>query len=372
MDESLHPESVVIAAGRPDRTPRAPVNPSIVLTAPFHHGPDDNYYVRQDSTDSIRAFEAALGALDGGDALAFASGMAAVAAVVEGQPTGTVAVVPDSGYAGTISLFGDQAQLGRMELRPVDITSNEAVLAALPGASLLWLETTTNPLLGVVDVPALAAGAHSAGVLVCVDATFSTPLSSRPLDQGADVVMHSATKYLSGHSDLLMGALVTRGPLGARLRARRDITGGVPGALETYLALRGLRTLAVRWDRQQANALELASRLSAHDGVTRVRYPGLPSDPWHARAASLYAGFGAMISFEVGSQARADELCRRVELITHATSLGGVESLIERRAMHAIDAAAGTPADLLRFSVGIEHVDDLWADLVQALNSLAP
>ncbi len=152
------------------------------------------------------------------------------------------------------------------------------------------------------------------------------------------------------------------------LRARRDITGGVPGALEAYLALRGLRTLAVRWDRQQANALELASRLAGHDGVTRVRFPGLRDDPWHARASALYTGFGAMISFEVGSQARADELCRRVRLITHATSLGGVESLIERRAMHAIDAASGTPADLLRFSVGIEHVDDLWADLVQALD----
>ena len=255
-----------------------------------------------------------------------------------------------------------------MEVRTVDITDNDAVLAALPGASLVWLETTTNPLLGVVDVPTLAAAAHEIGALVCVDATFSTPLSSRPLDQGADVVMHSGTKYLSGHSDLLMGALVTRDPeLGAVLRARRDITGGVPGALEAYLALRGMRTLAVRFERQQANALELAQRLSAHPGVTRVRYPGLPTDPWFARASALYSGFGAMVSFEVGSVERADEVCRRVALISHATSLGGVESLIERRAMHALDAAAGTPADLLRFSVGIEHVEDLWADLVQAL-----
>jgi len=364
----LRPESLIVAAGRPNREPRAPVNTPIVLTAPLHHGPDDNHYARQDSTDTVRALEAAIGTLDGGDALVFASGMAASTAIVEGRPTGAVAVVPRSGYAGTIALFANQGLLGRMEMRAVDITDNDAVLAALPGASLLWLETTTNPLLGVVDVPTLAAAARRHGALVCVDATFSTPLSSRPLDQGADVVMHSGTKYLSGHSDLLMGALVTRDrELGSVLRARRDITGGVPGALEAYLALRGLRTLAVRWDRAQANALDLASRLAAHRRVTRVRYPGLPSDPWHARAGELYEGYGAMISFEVGSPELADEVCRRVRLISHATSFGGVESLIERRAMHALDRAAGTPEDLLRLSVGIEHVDDLWADLAQAL-----
>jgi cystathionine gamma-synthase len=369
MAESLRPESLVVAAGRPPRTPRAPVNPPIVLAAPLHYGPDDNYYVRQDSTETIRALESALGALDGGQALAFASGMAAASALIEGRPTAAVAVVPDSGYAGTISLFAAQAQLGRMEIRAVDITDNDAVRAALPGASLLWLETTTNPLLGVVDVPTLADAAHEFGALVCVDATFSTPLGSRPLDQGADVVMHSATKYLSGHSDLLMGVLVTRdAELGSVLRARRDLTGAVPGALEAYLALRGLRTLAVRFERQQLNALELATRLSWHPGVTRVRYPGLADDPWHERASMLHTGYGAMICFQVGSRARADELCRRVQLITHATSLGGVESLIERRAMHALDEAAGTPVDLLRFSVGIEHVEDLWADLVQALD----
>jgi cystathionine gamma-synthase len=368
MRESLRPESVVVALGRPGRAPRAPVNTPIVLSAPFHHGPDDNYYLRQDSNDTVRSLEAALGALDGGDALAFASGMAGTAAIVEGQPGGAVAVVPHSGYAGTLSLFAGQARLGRMTVRSVDITDNDAVLAALPGASLLWLETTTNPLLGVTDVPTLAAAAHESGALVCVDATFSTPLLSRPLDQGADVVMHSATKYLSGHSDLLMGVLVTRDAgLGAQLRARRDITGAVPGGLESYLALRGLRTLAVRWDRAQANAQELARRLSAHPDVHRVRYPGLPDDPWHGRASALYDGFGAMVAFEVGSRERADQLCRRVRLITHATSLGGVESLIERRAMHSIDAAMGTPEDLLRLSVGIEHVDDLWDDLTQAL-----
>jgi cystathionine gamma-synthase len=191
----------------------------------------------------------------------------------------------------------------------------------------------------------------------------------RPLEHGADIVMHSATKYLSGHSDLLMGVLVTRSPsLGAAVRLRRDLTGAVPGALESYLALRGLRTLAVRLERAQENAGELANRLAAHPAVTRVRYPGLASDPGHELASRLHAGFGAMISFEVaGTADDAEAVCHAVRLISHATSLGGVESLIERRGRHAVDAAHGTPPTLLRLSVGIEHVEDLWSDLDQAL-----
>jgi cystathionine gamma-synthase len=215
----------------------------------------------------------------------------------------------------------------------------------------------------------LIEAGHAAGALVAVDATFSTPLIVRPLSFGADIVMHSATKYLSGHSDLLMGILIARDPeVLAQLRARRDITGAVPGALEAYLALRGLRTLALRLERAQASALELAQRLAAHPRVALVRYPGLPDDPGHERAARLHDGFGAMLSFELdGSPEEAEAVCERVELITHATSLGGVESLIERRARYAIDAANGAPLNLLRLSVGIEHVEDLWADLKQAL-----
>jgi cystathionine gamma-synthase len=365
----LRPESVVVASGRPPRTPRAPLSTPIVLSAPFQHGPDDNYYLRQGSSDTIRAFEEAIGELEGGDALAFGSGMAAVSAVAEGQPAGAVAVVPAAGYSGTVTLFDEQQKMGRMQVRPVDITDLDAVLAALPGADLLWLESVTNPLMGVVDLPALATAAHDAGAIVCVDSTFSTPLVVRPLEHGADIVMHSATKYLSGHSDLLMGVLVTRSPsLGAAVRLRRDLTGAVPGALESYLALRGLRTLAVRLERAQENAGELANRLAAHPAVTRVRYPGLASDPGHELASRLHAGFGAMISFEVaGTADDAEAVCHAVRLISHATSLGGVESLIERRGRHAVDAAHGTPPTLLRLSVGIEHVEDLWADLDQAL-----
>jgi cystathionine gamma-synthase len=245
------------------------------------------------------------------------------------------------------------------------------VITALDGADLLWLETVTNPMLTVPDLPALIAAARSVGALVCVDATFSTPLLVRPLDLGADVVMHSVTKYLSGHSDVLMGALVARSPdLAAHLHERRTLGGGIPGALEAYLATRGLRTLALRMERAQANAGELARRLADHPAVTRVRYPGLPDDPGHAIAARDHAGFGAMVCFEVaGGAAAADAVCASVRLITHATSLGGVESLIERRAMHEGDAAFGTPESLLRLSVGIEHVDDLWTDLVHALEA---
>jgi cystathionine gamma-synthase len=365
----MHPETTVVAAGRPARGPRAPLNESIVLSAAFHSGPDDNYYLRQGSSDTIRAFETAIGELEGGSAIAFGSGMAAIAAIVEGRPAATVAVIPSTGYSTMTALFDAQQELGRMTVRRVDITDTDAVLAALPGAGLLWLETTTNPLIGVADLPTLIAAAHAAGALVCVDATFSTPLIVRPLDFGADVVMHSATKYLSGHSDLLMGVLVAGDPaLADALRDRRGMTGAVPGSLESYLALRGLRTLALRMQRSQANALELASRLASHPAVSRVRYPGLPGDEWHARATRLHDGFGAMVSFEIaGGAEEAEAICERVRLISHATSLGGVESLIERRARYPLDAANGSPANLVRMSVGIEHVEDLWTDLEQAL-----
>ncbi|HEV7205742.1 MAG TPA: PLP-dependent transferase [Jatrophihabitans sp.] len=369
MDESkLHPESLVVAGGRP-HAPGAPLNAPIVLAAPFRHDGEQNRYSRHDVTDTLAAFEDILGELEGGRAFGFSSGIAAIAAVVEGRPTGAVAVVPADAYSGTVSIFRAQQDLGRLELRPVDPGDTAAVITALDGADLLWLETVTNPLMTVPDLVTLAAAAHAAGALVGVDATFSTPLVVRPLDLGADIVMHSVTKYLSGHSDVLMGALVVRDPeLAEQVHARRTMTGALPGALETYLATRGLRTLALRMERAQANAADLAVRLSAHPRVTRVRFPGLPGDPGHAVAARDFAGFGAMIAFEIdGTADDAERLCESLRLINHGTSLGGVESLIERRARHAIDASFGTPANLLRLSVGIEHVEDLWADLAKAL-----
>ncbi|WP_375491280.1 trans-sulfuration enzyme family protein [uncultured Jatrophihabitans sp.] len=374
MDNSpLHPDSLVVALGRP-HTGGGPVNAPIVLAAPYRHDPVDsdagaNRYARHDVTETVAAFETILGELDGGHALAFGSGVAAIAAVVEGLPAGSVVVAPSDAYSGTVSIFAEQERLGRLTVRRVDLADTEAVVAAVDGAALVWLETVTNPLMAVSDIPAITAAARQAGALVAVDATFSTPLIARPIELGADITMHSATKYLGGHSDVLMGALVVRDePLALQLHDRRTLTGAVPGALEAYLTTRGIRTLALRMDRAQANAGELARRLADHPRVTRVRYPGLPDDPGHAVAARDHNGFGAMLGIEIdGSADDAEQVCTALRLITHATSLGGVESLIERRARHPVDAAFGTPEQLLRLSVGIENVDDLWADLGRAL-----
>ncbi len=364
----MRTESLVVSVGRPE-APGAPLNAPVVLAAPLRHTAEDNPYSRAEATETRAALEAALGALDGGRALGYASGMAAIAAIAEGRPAGTIAVVPQAAYSGAVSIFAHEHDLGRMTVRPVPIADTDAVLAALEGAGLLWLETMTNPLLDVPDLPVLIAAAHEAGALVVVDATFATPLNVRPLDLGADVVMHSVTKYLAGHSDLLLGSLTVRSDeLYEQLAYRRMLTGAIPGAFESYLALRGIRTLALRMERAQANAGELARRLVAHPRVARVRFPGLPDDPGHERASRLFTGYGAMLGIELdGTAEDAEAVCERVRLINHATSLGGVESLIERRARYEVDAGFGTPPNLLRFSVGIEHVDDLWDDLVQAL-----
>lgn len=369
----LRQSTIAVGAGRPPVDPGAPLNVGINLSATFHAGTEANY-LRQGGSELSRAFEAALGALEGGRALGFGSGMAAIAAVIESLPSGSTIVAPRSVYSGTSMLLDEQVQLGRADVRRIDISDTAAVLDALrqePAPALLWVETPTNPMFEIADLPVLVEAAHAVGALVAVDSTWNSPVVLRPLEYGADIVMHSATKYLAGHSDVLMGALVAAGDdVFDRLKARRDLAGAVPGALETFLTLRGMRTLSVRMDRAQANALDLAGRLDAHPAVERVLFPGLPGDPGHERATRLHDGYGAMISFLVrGGAAAADAVCERVSVITHATSLGGVESLIERRARYAVDAANGTPDNLLRFSVGIEHVEDLWDDLVQALEN---
>ncbi len=368
---SLRRSTIAVGAGRPPVVPGDPINVGISLSATFHAGTEANY-LRQGGSEISRAFEAALGALEGGLALGFGSGMAAAAAVIEGVPAGSVIVAPNQCYSGTSLLLDEQERLDRAVVRRVDISDTAAVLAAIagdPAPGLLWVESPTNPTFGVADLPVLVDAAHAVGAVVAVDSTWNTPMVLRPLEYGADVVMHSATKYLAGHSDVLMGALVAADEqVWAGLKLRRDLGGAVPGALETYLTLRGLRTLAVRMDRAQANAVELAQRLDDHPSVERVLFPGLAGDPGHERVTRLHDGYGAMISFLVhGAADAADAVCDRVEIITHATSLGGVESLIERRARYAVDAANGTPENLLRFSVGIEDVEDIWGDLLQAL-----
>jgi cystathionine gamma-synthase len=233
------------------------------------------------------------------------------------------------------------------------------------------MESIANPLMVVADVPAIAAGARERGAISVVDATFATPLRQRPLDLGADIVLHSATKLIAGHSDLLLGAAVCRDDAHADfLATHRHDHGSIPGGLEAFLALRGLRTLAVRLDRAEASAAELARRLASHPHVSTVNYPGLPGNPQRERAVRVLPnGSGSMLSFEVaGTVEQTEAFLARLRLVTHATSLGGVESLIERRARYAGDASIVGPT-LCRLSVGIENVEDLWADLDGALRA---
>ncbi len=285
--------------------------------------------------------------------------MAAVDAALALVPGGGVVVAPRHAYNTTTALLADLADRGRVEYRPVDIADTTQVVAALDGADLLHIESPTNPMMEVADLPTLVAAARSAGVLVTCDNTFATPLLQQPLRHGVDVVVHSATKYLSGHSDVVLGATVTaptdRGAqLHERLLAHRTLRGAIPGPMEAWLVLRGLRTLDVRLERAGRSADELAQRLAAHPAVDRVRYPG----------------YGAMLAIEVrGDAAAADRVCAAVQLWVHSTSLGGVESQIERRRRHPLEATT-VPEHLLRLSVGIEHLEDLWADLEQALRTV--
>ena len=370
----LRPETAVICAGRPGHAASEPLNVPVVLASNFHAsitaapGAEDGVrsYARTDATPTWEALERAVGQVEGGHAVAFSSGMAAVAAVLDLLPAGARIVAPKDCYFGVGELLADGQQQGRWAVDRVDLTDTASVQAAVAGADLLWLETPSNPLLDIADLPALCAAGRYAGALVGADNTFATPLLQRPLALGADVVVHSATKFIGGHSDLLSGITIARDQaLAERLRHRRGLSGASPGALEAFLALRGLRTLALRLDRGQRNASELARRLDKHPAVSRVRYPGLPGDPGHHTAAAQMSGFGAVLAFEVADAPTADRLCRAVRIIVPATSLGGVETTIERRSK--LPGQGHVPAGLLRLSAGCEHVDDLWNDLKSAL-----
>jgi cystathionine gamma-synthase len=348
----LAPASLVVAAGRPPRIPGAPVNPPVELSATYAAPLTGTGYGRNGNA-TWTALEEAVGVLEHGDALVFASGMAAVAAAMAFVPAGGTVVAPRNAYNITTALLADYAAEGHT-VRHVEIADTAAVLEALDGADLLWLESPTNPTLEVADLPTLAAAARERGVLSVCDNTFATPLLQQPLDLGVDVVVHSATKYLSGHSDVLLGVAVTqREDLYAALQRRRLVHGGIAGPMEAWLALRGLRTLHVRFERQCANAVEIARRATGHPAVDRVRYPG----------------FGAMVSIDIrGGAPVADAVAAGCRLWLNATSLGGVESLLERRRKYAAESPT-VPEGLLRMSVGIEDVDDLWADLSQALDA---
>lgn len=365
----IKPESWLVAAGRADE-PGAPLNVPPVPASNFLLG-EGRSYARDDGTPTWEALEAIVGGLEGGEAVAFASGMAAVAAVFDQLPTGAVVVLPDDCYQGVVGLAMAGAARGRWSVQRLAVDDTEGWIRACRVADLIWLESPSNPLLMVADLEAICAAPRKPGAIVAVDNTFATPLNQQPLDFGATVSVQSATKLIGGHSDLLAGVATTRDEtLWHALRRSRELTGATPGVLEAFLAVRGARTLALRLERAQENAMVLAERLEQHPWVTRVRYPGLPSHPGHATAKRLLKGFGTIISFDLrGGAEFADRVCRNVRLIRHATSLGGVESTMERRA--AIPGQEHLPPSLLRLSVGIEDADDLWADLDAAIRAAA-
>jgi cystathionine gamma-synthase len=385
---SLSAETVVVAAGRPPRERDEPVNPPIVLSSTyFGSGPlsdDDRGYGRY-SNPTWDPFEEALAQLEGSQlpGLLYASGLAAVSSALSLVPAGGILVMPSHSYSGSLVMATELARKGFLELRTVDIADTDAVKEQLAPqgadarpASMLWLESPTNPMLGIADIRELTAAAHRAGAIVVTDNTFSTPLVQRPLELGSDVVLHSVTKYLAGHSDVVLGALVTSNPdIRAALLHHRIIHGGIAGPFEAWLALRGLRTLALRVERSQSSAAVLAQRLSGDPRIESIRFPGLSTDPGHERAKTQMTGFGSIVCVQiapVGSLSGADaanKLVGALRLWLPATSLGGVESLIERRRRHTAEPIS-VPENLVRLSVGIENVEDLWADLEQALDSL--
>jgi len=342
--------TTAVTAGRPAREPDAPLNTPLTMASTYVAGGDLEY--GRYANPTWTAFEDALGALEGGRCLSFASGLAAVATVFDLVGTDATVVAPRHAYHGSVAQLADLESRGRLTTVLVDLEDTDAVVKACDDAALVWLESPTNPALEVADIPTITAAAHAAGAFVALDNTFATPLLQRPLDDGVDLVVHSATKYLAGHSDAVMGAIVTRDDaLYDVMKGRRDLLGAIPGTLEAWLALRGLRTLHLRVERSQANAQDLVRRLAAHPAVAEVRYPG----------------FGGIAAIVLDGADRADLLTRSTHLWVHATSLGGVESTFERRRRWRTEAPT-IPEGLVRMSVGIEDVEDLWTDLEQALD----
>jgi cystathionine gamma-synthase len=373
-------ETLAIHAGQePDPTTGAVVRP-IYATSTYKQdgvgGLRSGYEYSRSANPTRTALEEALAAVEGGvRGLAFASGLAAEDTLLRTvcKPQDHV-IIPNDAYGGTYRLFAKVHQRWDLHYDPVPLHDLDAVAAAMTQKTkVVWVETPTNPLLGIADIAALAQLAHDNGALLVVDNTFASPYLQQPLQLGADVVVHSTTKYVGGHSDVVGGALVTvdRG-LGEELTYHQNAMGAVAGPFDAWLTLRGLKTLGVRMDRHCDNAERVVDLLLAHPRVTQVLYPGLPEHSGHEVAAKQMRRFGGMVSFRVdGGEAEAVEVCNRTKLFTLGESLGGVESLIEHPGRMTHASAAGSPlevpADLVRLSVGIETIDDLLADLTQAL-----
>jgi cystathionine gamma-synthase len=373
-------ETLAIHAGQdPDPTTGAVVVP-IYQTSTFVQsevGQHKGYEYSRSGNPTRTALETCLAALESGrTGLAFASGLAAEDCVLRTlTKPGAHVVIPDDAYGGTYRLFAGVLATWGVEHTPVALGDVDAVRAAVrPGqTAVIWCETPTNPLLNIADIAALASVAHDAGARLVVDNTFASPYLQQPLTLGADVVVHSTTKYVGGHSDVVGGALVTGDvALGQELAYHQNAMGGVPGAFDAWLVLRGAKTLGVRMDRHCANAQRVVELLQSSAKVASVLYPGLVEHPGHQVAVKQMKDFGGMVSFRLaGGEAAALEVCRRTTVFTLGESLGGVESLIEHPGRMTHASVAGStlevPADLVRLSVGIESIDDLLEDLTAAL-----
>lgn len=364
----MNPATILAQSGRPERIQGNPVNPPIVLSSTYRNagtGPG-NIYARWD-TETWNPFEQTLATLEGADlpALVHASGMAAITTALHCAPPGKI-VAPRHSYHASLIVAQEMAEREGGEVVTVDIANTDEILEALPGAKAVLLESPTNPMLELADIETVAKAAHKLGVLIIADNTFATPLGQQPLALGADIVVHSATKYLAGHSDVVLGAVVTNSEeLHTRMWNYRTHTGSIAGPMETWLALRGMRTLSLRFERITQNAAELAARLSTHPLVEAVAHPSLPNHPNRERAPK---GCGVLTLRPKGGQEAADRLVEATNLWLPATSLGGVESTLERRRRFE-DEAETVPVDLLRLSCGIEDIEDLWEDLDQALKT---
>jgi cystathionine gamma-lyase len=364
----------VVHAGLPAPAQGTPFLPGPTFAAPFHLiGPSDAspFGYGRDDNPTWSAYEAALGALEGGEAVLFGSGLAAVAAVLLTMAApGDVIVVPGDGYPAIRELALEHLRPRGIEVRVVATDAN-AITAALPGATLVWIETPSNPGLAVLDVEVLAAAAHAEGALLAVDNTLATPLLQRPLELGADLSVASASKALTGHSDLVLGYVAVADPaVAVQVHEWRNLTGAIAGPFEAWLAHRSLATLDVRHQRQCANALAIGRALSERDDVHDVRYPGLPGDPGHALAARLFGGvrFGGVLCFDLRTEARAQGFLAAATLIAEATSFGGVHSSAERRLRWDMDDVS---PGFIRMSAGIEDAGDLVADVCAALDASA-
>jgi cystathionine gamma-synthase len=379
--EKLGFETRAIHAGQDPDPVTGAVVPPIYQTSTYKQdgigGTRGGYEYSRTANPTRTALETCLAALENGThAFAFASGMAAEDCLVRTlcRP-GDRVLIPGDAYGGTYRLFDKVMKGWGLEYASVRQTDLDAVAAAAAAQHprIIWAETPTNPLLAVVDIRALAAIAHDNGALLVVDNTFASPYLQRPLDLGADIVVHSTTKYLGGHSDVIGGAIVLKDPRHAEeLAFIQNATGGVAGPFDAWLTLRGVKTLAARMDRHSANAARVARALAEHPAVASVLYPGLPDHPGHQIAKTQMRDFGGMVSFRLAAgEQEAVEVCGRTTLFTLGESLGGVESLIEHPARMTHASVAGSPLevppDLIRLSVGIEDPDDLLADLFQAL-----